>query len=178
MGFASDGFTMTEPAIRLESPVEAATITAIIRESFRTARVSSHTEHFIVAALRNADALTLSLVAEEGERMVGHIAFSPVSISDGATDWYGLGPVSVVPSSQGTGLGSRLITDGLAKLRQLGAKGCVVLGEPDYYGRFGFVSVPTLVLPGVPQRIFLSQSLGGPLPAGEVLYHEAFDAEA
>ena len=62
---------------------------------------SQQTEHIIIDELRKADALTVSLVAVINEQVIGHIAFSPVRISDGTVDWYGLGPVSVLPEFQG-----------------------------------------------------------------------------
>ena len=77
---------------------------------------------------RCARALTLSLVAHEDGRQVGHAAFSPVTIGDGSADWCGLGPVAVLPGMQGRGVGAALIREGLARLRALGAAGCVVMG--------------------------------------------------
>jgi putative acetyltransferase len=73
--------------------------------AFKTVEISNHTEQFIIAALRAAKALTVSLVAESGGRVVGHVAFSPVTISDGTRNWYGLGPVSVLPAYQRQGIG-------------------------------------------------------------------------
>ena len=89
---------------------------------------SEQTEGYINDALRRAGALTLSLVAHEDGRQVGHAAFSPVTIGDGSADWYGLGPVAVLPGMQGRGVGAALIREGLARLRALGAAGCVVMG--------------------------------------------------
>lgn len=68
--------------------------------AFKMMKISNHTEQFVIDALRAARALTLSLVAELDGRIVGHIAFSQVTISDGTTGWYGLGPVSVHPDFQ------------------------------------------------------------------------------
>jgi putative acetyltransferase len=92
-----------------------------------------HTEQFIVNALRAADALTISLVAEVGTRVVDHIAFSPVTISDRSHNWYGLGPVSVLPEFQKQGIGKSIIHEGLSLLQALGAKSCVLVGDPEYY---------------------------------------------
>ena len=72
----------------------------------------------------------MSLVAEVDGRVVGHIAFSPVAMSDGTNHWYGLGPVSVLPQCQRRGIGKALIQEGLARLKELGAKGCCLVGHP------------------------------------------------
>jgi len=122
--------------------------------------------------------LTLSLVAVDGDTIVGHVAISPVTISSGAAGWYGLGPISVLPNRQRQGIGSMLMTTALAELRRLGAFGCVVLGDPEYYGRFGFKAHPGLDLPSVPREHFLAVSFGIEIPAGTVRYDEAFDASS
>lgn len=164
--------------VRKESASDAAAIDAVTVAAFREAAHTSHTEHFIVRALRSAGRLAVSLVAEDGGEVIGHVAVSPVTISDGTRGWYGLGPVSVAPEGQGRGIGTLLVRQALAELDALGASGCVVLGEPAYYARFGFAAEPALVLPGVPAEYFQALSLGGAVPQGEVSYHEAFDATA
>ena len=84
--------------IRSETDADVRAIAEVTVAAFNTLETSNHTEQFIIAALRAAKALTLSLVAEADGRVIGHIAFSPVSISDGTRNWYGLGPVSVAPA--------------------------------------------------------------------------------
>jgi putative acetyltransferase len=106
--------------------------------------------------------------------MVGHIAFSPVTIDSELKDWYGLGPISVLPDYQRQGVGSALIHDGLLKIRDLGAKGCVLLGDPAYYRRFGFLPHPDLVLAGVSPEYFQTISFGNETSRGKVEYHQAF----
>jgi GNAT superfamily N-acetyltransferase len=108
-------------AIREETRADAAAITEVTVAAFETMKISNHTEQFVIEALRAADALTRSLVAEVDGRVVGHIAFSPVAVSDGTRNWYGLGPVSVLPEYQRRGIGKALIGEGPARLRQLGA---------------------------------------------------------
>jgi len=93
--------------------------------------ISNHTEHYIIEALRSAKALTVSLVAEVDGLVVGHIAFSPVTMSDGTKDWYGLGPVSVHPDFQRKGIGKALIQEGLSRLRNLKAKGFCLVGHKE-----------------------------------------------
>lgn len=164
--------------IRNEIPTDAATIEAVTVSAFRDAAHTSHTEQFIVRALRDAGQLAVSLVAERGGSVIGHVAASPVTISDGRAGWYGLGPVSVAPAYQGQGVGTLLVEHAFAALRMLGADGCVVLGGPGYYSRFGFKVVPSLVLPDVPPAYFQAIAFGGAFPAGAVSYHAAFAATA
>ena len=164
--------------IACETAADVAAIQAITISAFLHAQLTSHTEQFIVDALRKAGQLTVSLVAKIDGTKVGHVAISPVSISDGATGWYGLGPISVVPEYQRRGIGSRLMREALRVLRERGGSGCVVLGEPRYYHRFGFQVDPNLTFPGVPREYFQAISFGTPHPRGVVSYHAAFDTPA
>lgn len=164
--------------IRSERPDDVAAISSLIERAFARAPHSSGCESAIVSALRKCGALTVSLVAEQGDTVQGHVAFSPVTLTDGSPHWYGLGPIAVEPSLQGAGIGSALIRVGLGELRALEAAGCVVLGEPGYYRRFGFSRLAGLRYPGPPPEHFLAQSFGHSVPNGEVLYHAAFDAAA
>jgi putative acetyltransferase len=168
------------PAITLrpETPADIAAIRDVTVAAFATLEISGHTEQFIVAALRAAKALTVSLVAEVDGRVVGHIGFSPIGISDGTTDWYGLGPISVLPELQRQGIGKALMAEGLARLKSLGAGGCCLVGHPEYYRKFGFDNLPGLALDGVPPEVFLSLSFDGHVPQGKVSFHEAFTATA
>jgi putative acetyltransferase len=158
----------------LESDIE--TISVVTRAAFECCPYGNHTEEFIVNALRAANALTVSLVAEASGKVVGHIAFSPVTISDGSQDWYGLGPISVLPEFQKQGIGKSLIHDGLSLLKALGAKGCVLVGDPKYYERFGFENFPDLVLDGVPQEYFLALPFDKNKAHGVVVFHQGFAA--
>lgn len=162
--------------IRNESSEDIDAITALTAAAFEHEAHSSHTEQFIINALRHSKQLTISLVAVENDEIVGHVALSPVRISSGATGWYGLGPISVRPDRQNKGIGSALMNAALAELKRLGGAGCVLLGDPDYYSRFGFKVQPGLTLEGVPPEYFQSLSLDGDYPVGSVQYQAAFDA--
>src|SRR4030042_150884 len=123
--------------IRSETEADVSAITEVTVAAFQTLMISNHTEQFIIAALRAAKALTISLVAEVAGQVIGHIAFSPLTISDGTPNWYGLGPVSVLPEYQRQGIGKALIQEGLSRLKNLNDKGCCVVGHPDYSRKFG-----------------------------------------
>ncbi len=163
--------------IRNETHDDVCAITEVTSAAFKTLEISKHTEQFIIEALRAADALTVSLVAEMDGRVIGHIAFSPVTISDGTPDWYGLGPVSVLPEHQWKGIGKALIEAGLSRLKDINAQGCCLVGHPDYYRKCGFKNVPGLVHEGVPQEFFFALSFDGHIPQGNVAFHKAFTAD-
>ena len=169
--------TTQKIVIRDETDADIAAISEVTIAAFRTLEISNHTEQFIVAALRSAKALTVSLVAEVDGLVVGHIAFSPMKISDGTMNWYGLGPVSVLPKHQRQGIGKALILQGLSRLKHLNAKGCCLVGHPDYYRQFGFENVAGLILDGVPQEVFFALSFDGHQPQGDVAFHEGFLAD-
>jgi putative acetyltransferase len=164
--------------IRSELPSDVTAIETVTAAAFLNAPHTNHTEQFIVNALRKAGMLAVSLVAEDNGEMVGHVAISPVSISDASGGWYVLGPISVAPDCQGLGIGSQLMEQALAELGKLEAAGCVLVGNPNYYGRFGFRPEPALVMPGVPPKYFQAISFGTEIPTGIVTHHEAFDARS
>jgi putative acetyltransferase len=168
--------TTQKIAIRGETKADTAVISEVTVAAFETMAISNHTEQFIIKALRSAEALTLSLVAEVDDRVVGHIAFSPLTISDGTKNWYGLGPVSVLPEYQRRGIGQALIQEGLSRLKDLNAKGCCLVGHPQYYRKFGFENVSGLVHEGVPQEVFFALSFDERIPQGAVMFHEGFKA--
>jgi putative acetyltransferase len=165
---------MTE--IRDEKTSDSAAIRAVVKGAFKTAPQTSGTGAAVVDALRAAGALTVSLVAVENDEVVGHVAFSPVTIDGEACGWFGLGPVAVRPDRPGRGIGEMLIRRGLDRLMSMSANGCVVLGEPDYYRRFGFTSDPNLRYEDAPPEYFQRIVFKGVSPKGLIAYHSAFDA--
>ena len=164
--------------IRKETAADIEAITQVTIAAFATLPISKHTEQFIIRALRDAGALTISLVAEIDGRVVGHIAFSPVTISDGSTGWYGLGPVSVLPEYQKQGIGKSLVDEGLSLLKELAGRGCTLVGDPNYYRRLGFRNYPQLVHEGIPQEVFLALPFTEKVPQGIVKFHEGFLASS
>lgn len=162
--------------IRLERTNDIDVIRELTHAAFKDMPFSDQTEAAIIDALRAAGALSLSLVAIKDEAVVGHVAFSPVIINEKEVGWYGLGPVSVWPNHQKKGVGKALIREGLSRLKGMGAKGCVLLGDPGYYSRFGFETDPDLVFNGAPAVYFQRLVFVPPAPKGEVRYHPGFNA--
>lgn len=119
-------------AIRPEIPADTPAIRALLVSAF-----GGEDEARLVDALRSNGHLPVSLVALEGDRIVGHIAFSPVTL-DGMPGGLGLAPLAVDPANQKNGIGGRLMREGLDCARATGAGFVVVLGHPEYYPRFGF----------------------------------------
>ena len=160
--------------IRNERQEDESDISELIRLAFENDPISDKRESEIVRLMRNDSALSISLVAVIDNVVVGHISFSKVNINNEYTGWYGLAPVAVLPKHQNAGIGSKLILEGLGQLNELDAKGCVLLGEPGYYKRFGFKPHSELILEGVPPEYFQALSLGTGIPSGVVKYHAAF----
>ena len=161
--------------IRPENKDDHDAISVTTIAAFEDHPFSQQTEHLIIDELRKANALTVSLVAVINEQVIGHIAISPVSISDGTSDWYGLGPVSVLPEFQGQGIGSKLIKTGLSLIKNgIGGCGCVLVGPPNFYSMFSFANYPQLIHEGIPQEVFLALPFTGNLPNGIVEFHPAF----
>lgn len=161
--------------IRTETPQDINTIEQITIAAFNGKPYSDQTEHLIINRLREAGAMSLSLVAEIDGKVVGHVAFSVVTINGDDIGWYGLGPVSVSPELQKRGIGSKLIREGLSVIKAKGAKGCVLEGDPNYYQRFGFKNHPGLFYEGTPDpKYFMALPFYTDVPDGKVEFHRAF----
>lgn len=167
---------MTQVKIKPETPADIEAIRIVTAAAFSASAYGHQNEAGIVDALRAANALTISLIAETGGQVIGHVAFSPVTIDRQNLGWYGLGPVSVLPANQRNGVGASLIRAGLNILTAMNANGCVVLGDPQYYGRFGFKADPMLILPGVPAEYFTRLRFHQHAQ-GHVAYHAAFGGD-
>jgi putative acetyltransferase len=163
--------------IRSETDADLKAITEVTVAAFKTLGISNHTEHFIIEALRASGALTLSLIAEMDGPCDRSYCFSPGTISDGTQNWYGLGPVSVLPRYQRQGIGKVLIREGLSWLKDISAQGCCFAGHPDYYRKLGFKNILGLVHEGVPQEVFFALSFDEHFPHGTVCFHEGFKAD-
>jgi putative acetyltransferase len=117
--------------IRRETSADVPAVRRVEERAFGRAE-----EAVLVDALRTHDRMLLSLVAEADGRVVGHVAFSLVTV--GSRIGVGLAPLAVLPECQRRGVGAALVRRGLAECRAAGHDFAVVLGEPAYYARFGF----------------------------------------
>lgn len=124
--------------IREEQPGEAEAIHAMVTRAFVGHPYSDGDEQHVIDSLRDDGDLLLSLVAVEGETILGQITYSPALLMNGDLGWVVLGPVAVEPSHQGQGIGRALIEAGEAAMKKREVKGITVLGDPNIYGRFGF----------------------------------------
>ncbi len=160
--------------IRHELKEDVSAIRSLITVAFENMAFSIQTEAAIVDALRLDNALSCSLVAVENDVIVGYIAFSRVAINSEVSDWYGLGPIAVKPDRQRSGIGTSLIHRGLEELKSVDAQGCVLLGDPKYYGRFGFKTHHQLHMESGPSPYFQALSFTDRIPRGRVDFHSAF----
>lgn len=160
--------------IREEKPADFPLIHRLTEIAFEPMAFSDGSEPGIIDRLRAAGDLKLSLVAEEDSELVGHVAFSAVVIGEFAMGWYGLGPVTVHPDHQRKGIGGVLIKHGLQMLRDKNAEGCALVGDPNYYSRFGFISDGNVQYEDLPSKYVQWMSFGDTKPLGEILYPPAF----
>jgi putative acetyltransferase len=157
--------------VRLETPEDRAAVWSVVASAFAT-----HAEADLVDRLRADDDVVYSLVACEGDDVVGHVLFSRMTAPFRAL---GLAPVATSASHQRQGIAARLIEDGLARARRDGWEGVFVLGAPAYYGRFGFdAALAAGFSSPYAGEHFMALTLGGTLPtlAGAVAYAPAFAA--
>lgn len=160
--------------IRDERKEDHRAIYNLIQSAFADKEFSSGTEGPIVNRLRTDGDLTISLVAVHAEVLVGHIAFSPLSLEGVSKDIYALGPVAADPELRHQGIGTALINEGLARLRSINARACVLVGDPNYYHRFGFVGDCGLTSGNLPAEVVQALVWGEPLPDGEISFAPAF----
>jgi putative acetyltransferase len=161
--------------IRAEARSDEGAIDRLLDSAFARRSHTDHAEPAIVRALRADGDLTLSLVVETEGKVAAHVAFSPLVIADTQGPWFGLGPLAVWPRLQRQGIGTALVHQGLSELRLNGAAGCVVLGDPSFYGRLGFVSDGQLRYKNLPTRFVQRIVFHGAAPSGEIVYARAFD---
>ena len=164
--------------IRDEHRDDQRAIYQLIQSAFADKAFSSGTEGPIVDALRRDDDLTLSLVATRSNVIVGHIAFSPLNVAGQSENIYALGPVAADPALRYQGIGTALINAGLSRLKAKGARACVLVGDPNYYQRFGFVGDCGLQSGDLPPVVVQALVWGDPLPDGEITFAPAFSTGA
>lgn len=128
----------------------------------------------LIDMLRDSGDLRISLVAEIGGKVAGHVAFSPVTIDGKHDGWFGLGPISVEPELQKQGIGRALVEAGLKLLEESGARGCVLTGDPAIYSRFGFRSDGRLTYGRTDPREVQWVAFNGEAPIGVLNFAAAF----
>lgn len=162
--------------IRPETEADSAAVRAVNEAAFETPA-----EADLVEALRGRALSLVSLVADVDGIVVGHVLFSPVSLTERPhLNLMGLGPMAVAPEYQRKGIGSALVREGLARCKEIGCCAVVVVGHPEYYPRFGFAPAGRCALRceyDVPADVFMVAELEiGALSgaAGLVRYDAAF----
>lgn len=163
-----------EMLIRPETPADHDAIHELTWVAFKPMAFSDDTEADIIRTLRANGDLAISLVAEEGGEIVGHVAFSPVTINGVDDGWFGLGPIAVKPRMQRQGVGKALIAAGLKLLDERGASGCALIGNPDVYSRAGFVSDGRLTYQDIDTKYVQRFVLRGSAPSGTLKFARAF----
>ena len=164
----------TELVVRNERPEDVDLIRDLTELAFRGRPYSCKREHLLIDDLRSANALTVSLVMLDGTTVVGHVALSPVTLPGASGPWFGLGPISVLPDWQRKGVGTALMKEALARLTQQQAAGCILVGDPRYYKRFGFAHDPSIVAEGEPPEHTMISRLTANSDRGIVRFHAAF----
>jgi putative acetyltransferase len=165
---------MMQATIRDERPEDVRAIYDLTKRAFAPMPFAGGNEQDLINIMRDAGALAISLVAETDSRIVGHVAFTPAMAADNSPGWFGLGPVAVEPELQRKGIGQQLINEGLRRLRQWKAAGCIVVGDPNYYQRFGFRPSPELTPAGQPSEYYMMLSLTALQPNVVVDFHPLF----
>jgi predicted N-acetyltransferase YhbS len=167
-----------DATIRRECHDDYLSIGNVISAAFSGKPYADGDEAELVEALRRENALSVLLVAELEGTVIGQVAFSPAQASDGTRGWYALGPVAVLPAHQRTGIGSKLVHAGLQAITELGANGCILVGDPAYYTRFGFRLSPSNTPGGESTEFFMVKLLGHQQPTGPIYFHRAFNSAA
>lgn len=162
--------------IRPERSSDHEAIYELTQRAFAPMPFSAGNEQDLVNALRDAGALSLSLVAERDGVILGHVALSPVGHDSGEEGWFGLGPISVEPAHQRSGIGGALIAEANTWLRARSARGCILVGDPRYYSRHGFHAAPEHAPIDEPAVYFMAAPLVGRIPPGRFSFHPAFYA--
>lgn len=157
--------------LREGRPSDQAAVGALTDAAFAPMPFSDGREGAIAGALRTAGAAGVALVAERDGAVAGQVLPSPATVGGRPSSWFALGPVAVAREVQRRGIGRRLIVEGLQRVRALGAEGCIVLGDPGYYARFGFAAAPALAPPGVPAQLFMALPFVSALPSEPFGFH-------
>ncbi len=160
--------------IREERAGDEAAIRATTLRAFEGHPYSDGDEADVIERLRADGDLLLSLVAEDDGTIIGQVTYSTARLSNGDEGWMVIGPIAVEPSRQGEGIGRALMDAGERAMQARGAKGITVLGDPQLYGRFGYIQHTPLKLAGELGEFMQVKSFGAPIPDVEIGYAPAF----
>jgi putative acetyltransferase len=165
---------MMQISVRPETPHDHQVIYGITQRAFASMPFASGDEQILINNLRDAGALSISLVAEVNAHVRGHVAFSPARAADGTHPWYALGPIAVEPTFQRRGIGTALINAGIRLLQERNAQGCTLVGDTNYYPRFGFQSFPAICPPTEPPEYFMILPMRTKTPTAVITFHPLF----
>ena len=164
---------MADVVVRAERASDHSIIRELTNEAFKRVSYGDGNEGDIIDALRDAGDLALSLVAEEDGELVGQVTLSPATIGAPEPGWFGLGPIAVRIDRQRRGIGGRLMREALGQLKSMNAAGCVLVGDPGYYGRFGFFSDGLITYLSIEAPYVQRIVLKGPDRTGSVTFAPA-----
>lgn len=160
--------------IRVERPGDEAAIHALTKRAFVGAPYSDGDEADVIDRLRADGDLLLSLVALERAEIIGQVTCSRATLSNGEEGWMVIGPVAVAAEHRGKGLGRALMDAGETAMRETGAKGITVLGDPGLYSRLGYVQHTPMTLEGELGKFLQVKSFGAAIPSATLTYASAF----
>ena len=160
--------------VRPEKKSDREIIWELTKLAFSGKPYAGGNEQDLIDNLRELNVLSASLVAVDGSEVVGQITFSPASISSGEGNWYALGPISVLPHRQSEGIGGLLIEAGMKVIEHMGAWGCILTGNPDYYSRHGFTLANVHCPDNEAEEYFMLRLSGVNKPVGKFAFHDAF----
>lgn len=162
--------------IRPERTDDHVTIYDITKRAFAPMPFSDGDEQELIGRFRDAGVLALSLVADMDGTVVGQITLTPAFAADDSAGWFALGPIAVAPEFQSKKIGSKLIDAAIVWLHEQEAAGCVLVGNPAYYNRFGFAQYPALAPNGEPSEYYQILPLRVQEPSVVVDFHPLFHA--
>lgn len=160
--------------IRPETPADIDAIRDLTEQAFAPMSFSDANDYVLTDNLRKDGDLTLSLVATQNNDIIGHAAFSPVTINAVHNRWFGLGPISVRADKQKQGIGTALTHAGLKLLRVQNANGCALVGNPAVYAPMGFISNGLLAYENLAPDLVQFIHFTGPQPTGTLKFAPAF----
>ncbi len=160
--------------IRVEEPRDIDQIYDVIKRAFAPMPFSDGNDQELPNRFRNAGELRLSLVAVQDDAVVGHVAMTEAQHESGEVGWFALGPIAVEPALQRRGIGSALIAEAKRWMNEINARGCILIGDTNYYPRHGFLPSPDHAPLNEPTEYFMVLAMTGDVPSGRFRFHPLF----